>query len=94
MTAPVRVEHRAAERRFVVELPEGEAELSYELSPGVIDLESTFVPGSARGKGVAGELVLAAMNHAREHGLKVIPTCWYVGSWLDRHPEFRRLLRD
>lgn len=88
------VDHRPGERRFRIALPEGEAELFYEMeSAGVMDIQSTFVPDEARGRGVAGQLVQAAMEFARENGYRVIPTCWYVGSWLARNPEFRRLVR-
>ena len=88
------VEHRPGERRFRIELPEGEAELLYEMeSAEVMDIQSTYVPDQARGRGIAGQLVEAAMGFAREKGYRVVPTCWYVGSWLGRHPEFRRLVR-
>ena len=87
------VEHLPSSHRFVARLPEGQAVLSYHMDrPDVMNIESTFVPPAARGRGVGGELVRAALTHARANQWRVIPTCWYVGSWVDSHPEFRDLL--
>jgi predicted GNAT family acetyltransferase len=88
------VEHVGREHRFVVRVAGGEAVLEYSLpEPGVMDIESTFVPEVARGRGVGGALVEAALQHARERGWRVIPTCWYVGTWVRGHPEYRELIR-
>jgi uncharacterized protein len=76
--------------RFVVALPDGEAQLVYALSGDTaIDLQHTEVPPSDQGHGVADELVRAALSYAREHELRVIATCPYVQVWLRRHPEER-----
>jgi predicted GNAT family acetyltransferase len=87
------VEHRVSERRFVAVTTAGEASLEYDLREGTMDLQSTFVPPEARGRGIAAELVAAAVGHARSNGLKIIPTCWYVGRWLGAHPGDRDLVR-
>lgn len=42
--------------------------------------------------GVGGALARAAMDDVRaEGGLKVIPRCPFIKSWLDRHPEYSDL---
>ena len=67
--------------------------LSYHMERAdVMNIESTFVPPAARGRGFGGELVRAALTHARANRWRVIPTCWYVDTWLDSHPEFRDVL--
>ncbi len=43
----------------------------------------------ARNLGAAGRLMQAISNHARDHELKLIPTCSYAVAWFQRHPEFR-----
>lgn len=87
------VEHRAAQNRFVLPMPEGEAKLAYRmLSPTIMDLTSTFVPSAARGRGTGAQLAEAALVYARAQGLQVIPTCWYVGEYIEKHPEFAVLL--
>lgn len=84
----MQVDHREGERRFVAQTDGGEAELSYEQPrEGVLDLLHTFVPAEARGEGVGEALVNRALDHARENGLKVIPSCPFVARWLDAHPD-------
>ena len=84
------VEHDQTGERFFVTLPDGEAELVYgEFGDGILDLQHTEVPASARGEGVADALVRAALAFARARGLKVVATCPYVQRWLKAHPEER-----
>lgn len=66
--------------------------LNYELDGSTIDLQHTVVQRSAGGRGVGSALVVAALEHAREHGLRVIPTCPFVPAVIDRHPEFADLV--
>ena len=64
-----------------------DAVLAYEVLPGgALDLQHTVVPPEARGEGVADALVRAAVAYAREHRVKLVPTCPYVAAWLGRHP--------
>jgi len=89
----MQVEHIPQHHRFVVRLPEGEAVLAYRDTPaGPMDIRKVYVPESAREQGVGGALVEAALVQAQAEGRRVIPTCWYVGTWVGRHPEFRELL--
>jgi len=87
------VVHDARDLRFWIELAAGAAELAYvPLSDSVLDLYSTWVPPEARGRRVADRLVRAALAHAREKGLRVVASCWYVRRWMDAHPEHADLL--
>lgn len=82
------IAHDPAAQRFVSHLDGGTAVLSYELrDDGILDLYSTFVPQTGRGRGVAAALVQAAMAYARAEGYRVIPSCSYVTAWLEEHPE-------
>jgi predicted GNAT family acetyltransferase len=49
------------------------------------------VPAAIGGRGIAGRLVRAALEHARAAGLKVVPRCSYVADYLDKHPEYADL---
>ena len=89
----MQIEHLPAHHRFLVRLPEGDAVLAYRLTPsGAWDILSTYVPPPARGRGIGGALVHAALTHARSEARQVIPSCWFVGSWVAEHPEFEDLL--
>ncbi len=62
--------------------------LAYQRKEGVIYLNHAEVQPAQRGKGVAGELVLRAMQDARERGERAVPICSYVRSWVSQHPEW------
>ena len=84
------VEHDAEHSRFLVRLPDGEAELLYApFGDDVLDLQHTEVPPSGQGKGVGDALIRAALAYAREQGMQVMATCPYVQTWLRRHPDER-----
>ena len=87
---PLAVRHEPEHTRFVVALPDGEAELVYApFSDDIINLQHTEVPASAQHHGVGDLLVRAALEYARSERLKVIATCPYVQAWLRRHPDER-----
>jgi predicted GNAT family acetyltransferase len=84
----MQVEHEMNAQRFVLRRDKGEAELTYARpSDDVLDLQHTFVPPPLRGQGLADALVRHAWEHAREHDLKIKPTCPYVRAWLAKHPQ-------
>ena len=89
------VEHDLAAHRFTVAASGGTAVLSYApAGADVLELYSTYVPAADRGRGVAAQLVEAAVEYARGHGYRIIPSCWYVAVWLRRHPEHADLVAN
>jgi predicted GNAT family acetyltransferase len=67
--------------------------LSYrQVAEGVIDLRSTLVPPHLRGRGLGGQLVRHALDWAREHDTKVIPSCPFVARFIEDHPEYQDLV--
>lgn len=84
------VRHEPEHSRFVLDLPDGQAELRYgEFADDVLDLQHTEVPPAGRGRGIGDALVRAALAYARGRGARVIATCPYVQTWLRRHPDER-----
>ena len=81
-----------AEGRFELAADGGTATLEYELVEDAIVLSNTAVPAEAEGRGLGGRLVRAALDHARERRLIVVPRCRFVRAWIRRHPEYRDLL--
>jgi len=88
MTTPVHVPDR---HRFEATVDGHAGRLDYSLSDGVLTIVHTEVDPALEGKGVAGALVRAALDHARASGLKVHPSCEYAASYMDRHPEAKSL---
>ena len=90
----VEVEHRPEERRFLAVVEGRESYLSYaEADDGTLDFLHTWVDPALRGRGVGERIVREALEHARERGARVIPSCWYVSVVVRRHPGYRDLLR-
>ena len=86
------VRHDAAAHRFVVEVDGEQAVLDYRLEGGTLAIVHTGVPPSIGGRGIAGDLVRAAADHARAQGLKVAPRCSYAEAWFARHRDMADLV--
>ena len=59
--------------------------LVYRRTDDVLDIVSTVVHPEDRGKGIAAKLVAAALEYVDEHSLRVIPSCSYVATYMQRH---------
>jgi predicted GNAT family acetyltransferase len=59
---------------------------------GVLNFVHTYVPPELRGRGIADDLVRHALDDVVERGLKVIPSCWFVRVYIDRHAEYQAAL--
>jgi predicted GNAT family acetyltransferase len=89
----IAIRHDEAGHRFVAEFGGEVAELTYvERDPTTVIFDHTFVPPALRGSGVAAALAARALDWARASGLKVLPACPYVASYIKRHSEVADLL--
>lgn len=84
----------AEESRYEARTTDGETVgvLEYRREGDRLVLPSTRVPPQHEGKGIAGALTRQVLDDAREGGLTVVPHCWYVEGWIDRHPEYADLV--
>lgn len=85
------IRHDAARQRFLLEQDGHTGYVEYELRDGTLVLTHTIVPAAIGGRGIAGRLVQAALDHARAQDLKVEPRCSYADAWMRRHPEYADL---
>ena len=88
----LQIRHDPVARRFTTQLDGHQAELVYRLQQGRLIIDHTGVPEAIGGKGVAGELVKAALEYARAEGLRVVAACSYSAAYVQRHPEYADLL--
>jgi len=65
-----------------------------KVGEGHIEVNHTRVAREAQGRGLAGKLYRAMVEHARSNGLKVTPTCSYVVRMFERFPDDRDLLEE
>lgn len=63
------------------------AEITFPAKDGVATIDHTFVDESLRGKGIASQLVKAAVAQILADGNKIAATCSYAVKWLENHSE-------
>ena len=83
----VQVVDLPAENRFVVRIDGTEAELVYRVRGDQFLLIHTEVPQALGGRGIAGQLVRAALRRAEADHLTIVPWCPYARRWLKEHPD-------
>lgn len=85
------IRHEPAASRFTTSVDGHEGFVEYEEGDGTLTITHTVVPSAIGGRGIAAQLVRAALDHARATGLKVVPRCSYAAAYLDKHPEYADL---
>ena len=89
------VEHRTADRRFVVAELGHEAYLEYyELPDGSLDYAHTYTPNEIRGRGIASSIIKTALDFAKDKGKSIVPGCPFVQTYIDRHTEYASVLAE
>lgn len=86
------IQHDLASSRFVTTVEGQRGYVEYERGDGTLVLTHTVVPAAIGDRGIAGELVKATLDFARNEGLKVVPQCSYAASWIGKHPDYADLL--
>ena len=92
MTQAVDITHNQAAKRFETTIEGHTGFISYQDQGDRIVYDHTIVPSELGGKGVGSALVKHALDYARSEGKKVIPTCSYVASYINKHAEYQDLL--
>jgi predicted GNAT family acetyltransferase len=86
--------HETDANRYVLRI-DGEltAVVDYVVNGDSISFNHTFTNPSQRGHGFAGEIVEFAVNDVEASSTRhIVPMCWYVGEWFDKHPDRAKLL--
>ena len=84
----MRVVDNPADERYelwVGDEPAGQ--IVYRLRENAVALIHTEVADAFEGHGLGGKLVSGALADIRERGLRLIPICPFVRSYLERHPD-------
>lgn len=90
---PVTVRHEPEAARFVADIGNDAAYLSYrELSGRILDLNHTYVPEPLRGRGIASRLTVQALQYAQDNGYRVVPSCPFVARYIAGHAKYRGLV--
>lgn len=80
--------------RFEIHADGGTPLLQYVKRGDVVHMVHTEVPESLEGRGYGAALARAALDAARASGLKVVPSCPFVRTYIERHREYADLVAD
>ena len=69
-----------------------EAYLDFTIDGNVIDFEHTYTSRELRGRGIAPDVVKFGFEYAKENNLKVIPSCPYIHTFLEKNEQYKELL--
>jgi predicted GNAT family acetyltransferase len=93
--AEIMVDDNRDERRFEVR---ADGELAgftlYGARPALIAFVHTEIDPRFEGQGMGSKLVVEALDSARGAGQAVLPFCPFVNGYIERHPEYRDLVRE
>ena len=87
------VRHDEKARKYYALVDGKESVLEYgPAGDRTLNLWHTYVPPELRGRGIAEEIVRVALEDIQQKGLKVIPSCWFVRVYIQRHAKYQDLL--
>lgn len=81
-------------KQFEFEVEGRTARIEYILMGKKILLTHTEVPEELEGKGIGGKIVKLALENIESRGLKLIPLCPFIASYIKRHREWNRVLDE
>jgi uncharacterized protein len=95
MPEPLTVHDRPDESRFVLLRGDEEVgEAVYRRRGSVVEFTHTHIDEEKQERGMGSTLVAAALDHARDAGDRVVATCPFVATFIERHPGYADLLDE
>ncbi len=79
------VDHERAANRFTTVVDGHAARLDYTLSGKVMNITHTLVPPEIGGRGIAADLMRAALDTAKAEGWSVNPVCSYAVAYMRKN---------
>ena len=85
--------HNSTTQRFEITIDGITTFLSYQVcDSGVWNYNHTIVPKELGGRGLGSQLVKFALDYAKSENKKIIASCSFVASYVDKHPEYQDLV--
>lgn len=86
------INHDKDQQKFYLINDGKESHVLYRMNDNnIMNIYRTYVPNELRHKGLAGKVVKAALEYAKENNLKVIPSCSYADYFIDMNKEYEDL---
>ncbi|HEY6619856.1 MAG TPA: GNAT family N-acetyltransferase [Steroidobacteraceae bacterium] len=83
------INHDQNAKQFTTEVDGHHAELDYTVAGSVMTIAHTRVPREIGGRGIAAELMRAALQVAAERGLSINPACSYAAAYMRKQAQSR-----
>jgi uncharacterized protein len=84
--------HNEAHHRFEMQVNGKINFLQYIPIRDGMEITHTEVDRELEGNGYGAELAKHALDYAKEHQLRIVPSCPFVKVFLIRHPEYEKLI--
>jgi hypothetical protein len=87
----LKVTRNEAENTFEVQIDGHLSKLDYFQDDKNFVITHVGVYPEFRGQGVAGKIMEAALEYAKQHSLRVVPMCSYAATYIRKNPQYREL---
>ena len=85
------ITHNEADHTFEVWIDGYRSKLDYIQDGKNFVITHVGVYPELRGQGIAGKIVEAGLQYARQNSLRVIPMCSYAAAYIRRNPQYSEL---
>lgn len=65
-----------------------------QVSDTLVEIDRVFTAPAFRGQGLAGQMMQALLDYLDQQGKRVRLSCPYSRSYVEKHPEYRRLVEE
>ena len=89
----VKVTHDDEHNRFEAQMDGKTAVLEYMHVGDTYIFTHTEVPIGLEGQGIGGALAKTGLEYVRDHNLTTAPLCPFVKAYIQRHPEYKSLVK-
>ncbi len=83
----------AQESRFELHTDGATAIIGYSRDGDIISLDHTEVPDALAGRGIGSAIVKGALDSLKARNQKIRVRCSFIAKYIEKHPEYRELLR-
>lgn len=80
--------------RFVADVEGKVAFVDFKRHGDTIWLTHTEVPPELEGRGIASALTKHALDYAKTHSLRVVPSCPFIAEYIGSHPEYAAIVKS
>ena len=89
----VRIYHNQEKHRYEAVVDGKTAVLEYRDAGGLRYYTHTEVPEALEGRGIGSRLAQTALDEAQAEPLSIVPLCPFVRNYIERHPQYKPLVK-